>query len=224
MQFLQKLMVISILLGIQETTLYSMHEPSLKDSVQKRQNKHITFVTGNKDKFEEVKQYLTTLDSSIVLEQIALDLPEYQGLDIKKIALAKAQEAWRLLQKPVLIDDGGIYLERFNSFPGPLIKYVFQGIGFEGFWLLAKDDPRACFLSCLVYYYEPNKYEIFEGTCYGTIIKPNGVISREQMPFSDIFIPQEATKTLTQMRGTQQECLYHHRYKALKLFVQWFNK
>lgn len=220
MQFLQKLIAVSILLSTLETTLYSRQEPSAQNS-SKKQNRCITFVTGNEDKFQEVKKYLNELDSSIVLERVALDLPEYQGLDIKKIALAKAQEAWRLLQKPVLIDDGGIYLERYNNFPGPLIKYVLQGIGLEGFWLLAKDDPRAYFLSCLIYYYEPDKYELFEGTCYGTIIKPCGAVSREQMPFSDIFIPQGTTKTLTQMRGTEEECSYHHRYKALKQFVQW---
>ncbi len=181
----------------------------------------ITFVTGNTDKFTEVKRYLTEVAPTIILEQVALDLPEYQSLDIHAIALAKAEEAWRLLQKPVLIDDGGIYLDRYNNFPGPLIKYVLQGIGLEGFWLLAKDDPRATFLSCLVYYYAPDIYTYFEGTCSGTIIQPTGITTRKQLPFGDIFIPQGATQTLTQLQGTEFERSCHHRRKAVASFAQW---
>jgi XTP/dITP diphosphohydrolase len=181
----------------------------------------ITFVTGNTDKFDEVKRYLTEVEPTIILEQVALDLPEYQSLDIQAIALAKAQEAWRILQKPLLIDDGGIYLDRYNNFPGPLIKYVLQGIGLEGFWLLAKDDPRATFLSCLVYYSGPNTYQYFEGTCSGTIIQPTGITTRKQMPFGDIFIPHGATQTLTELQGTELERSCHHRRKAVVSFAQW---
>lgn len=184
-------------------------------------DRSITFVTGNADKFNEVERYLKELDPSIKLEQIDIELPEPQGLDIQKIALAKAEEAWRLLQRPLLIDDGGIYLERYNNFPGPLIKYVLQGIGFDGFWLLAKDDPRAYFLSYLVYYYAPEKYETFEGRCYGTIIAPTGTVTRKQMPFGDMFIPTGSTKPLAQLHGTPEEKACHHRRKSLASLVEW---
>jgi XTP/dITP diphosphohydrolase len=200
---------------------------------ENQMEKRIVFVTGNADKFIEVERYLKQIDPTIILEQVNIDLPEYQSLDIHKIALGKAEEAWRLLQKPLLIDDGGIYLERFNNFPGPLAKYVFQGIGLEGFWLLAKDDPRAYFLSCLVYYYAPGSYKFFEGTCYGTIIEPTGVITRKQMPFRDIFIPRESAKimfipgesgkTLAQLEGTPEEHIYHHLSKSLRKLVEWLN-
>lgn len=201
-----------------------MESKTNNPSHPKQVTKHVIFVTGNKDKFHEVERYLHELDPSIVLEQAALELPEYQSLDIKKIALAKAQEAWKVLQKPLLIDDGGIYLERFNNFPGPLIKYVLEGMGLEGFWLIAKDDPRVYFLSCLVYYYGPDKYEFFEGVCHGTIIKPSAPATRKQMPFTDIFVPEGSTQTLTQLRGTPAEQAYHHRRKSLEKFVQWLNR
>jgi XTP/dITP diphosphohydrolase len=197
--------------------------PGMKNSQAQQMNKRIIFVTGNADKFKEVERYLKELDPEIILEQIDIELPEFQSLDIQKIALAKAKEAWRLLQKPLLIDDGGIYLERFNNFPGPLIKYVLQGIGLEGFWILAKDDPRAYFLSCLVYYYGPDKYQFFEGTCYGNIIAPSGTVSRKQLPFGDMFIPKGSTKTLTQLQGTEEERACHHRRKSLEKLVHWLN-
>lgn len=187
------------------------------------QTKTVTFVTSNKGKFAEVQRYLKEFDASIILEQAELELPELQSLDIHAIALGKAKKAYKILKKPLLIDDGGIYLERYNNFPGPLVKYVFQGIGLEGFWLLAKDDPRVYFLSCLVYYYGPNQYQIFEGTCHGTVIKPTGKILESSLPFTSIFIPQGSTKSLAEIRNTPEERACHHRRKALEKFVTWLN-
>ncbi len=200
-----------------------MNSSKISHYLDETQENRIVFVTGNKDKFKEVEDFISQLNPSITLEQADIDLPEYQGLDIAKIALAKAECAWSLLKRPVLIDDGGIYLERFNNFPGPLVKYVFEGIGLEGFWLLAKDDPRAYFLSYLVYYHAPNSYEVFQGTCYGTIIEPTGIITRLRMPFRDIFVPQGSSKNLTELHGTQEELFFHHRFKALSHFVEWLS-
>lgn len=181
----------------------------------------ITFVTTNTGKFEEVKRWLAQLDPAILLEHSNIDLPEYQSLDVQEVALGKAKEAWAILQKPLLIDDGGIYIERYNKFPGTLSKYVFQGIGLEGFWLLAQEDPRAYFLSCLVYCSGPNTFNIFEGICAGTVIKPSGSITHTQLPYTEIFIPYGCSKTFAQLRGSSEEQLYHHRFKALASLVGW---
>ncbi len=188
-----------------------------------KSNTPIAFVTTNTGKLEEVQGFLSQLDQSIILEQVAIELPEIQSLDIHKVALEKAKEAWSALQKPLLIDDGGIYLERYHQFPGPLVKYVYQGIGLEGFWLLAKDDPRGYFLSCLVYYYGPDKYQFFEGVCHGTFIKPPAIITRKELPFTEMFIPQGSTKTLAQLHRTPEGYECHHRCKSLEKFVAWIH-
>lgn len=187
-------------------------------------SKHIFFVTTNAGKFEEVQKWLAELDSSIILEQAPIDLPEYQSLDIQLVALGKVQEAWRLLSSPVLIDDGGIYLERYNQFPGTLSKYVYQGIGLDGIWKLAQDDPRAYFLSCLVYKKCPEKEYVFEGISKGHVIKPEpNMCCHQALPYTKIFIPEGYSQTMAQLRGTSEEKHYHHRFIALKNFVQWLN-
>lgn len=185
-------------------------------------NKHIIFVTGNSDKFNEVEGYIKQLDPSIILEQVPLELPEIQSLDIRKIARAKAEEAWRVLQKPLIVDDGGIYLARFNNFPGPLIKFVYEGMGLDNFWnCLAKDDPRASFISLLAYADGPDHFEFFEGICTGKMIEPTGIITRKGMPFTDMFVPDGTTKTLNDIRGTPDEPRFHHRRISCALFVEW---
>lgn len=186
-------------------------------------NNKLVFVTTNTGKFQEVKQWLEKWDSNIQLEHASLDIPEYQSLDVHEVALGKAQQAWRCLKKPLLIDDGGIYLEKYNNFPGTLSKYVYQGIGFDGIWKLAQDDPRAYFLSCLVYITNLEQYYFFDGVCKGTIIKPTGKqVTHKQLPFTDIFVPAGARSVFSTLKGTAEEERYHHRAAALKKFVVWF--
>ncbi len=183
--------------------------------------KHIVFVTGNSQKFQEVSRWVSMLDQSIKLEQLDLDIAEYQSLDVEYIAKEKAKIAWAFVQKPLIIDDGGIYLEKYNCFPGPLSKYVFQGIGLEGIWQLAQDDPRAYFLSCIVYIQETDVYHSFEGRSHGRLIKPEKEVTNMQMPFTEVFIPNGAHKTFEQLRHTKEAETYHHRFDAAKKLVAW---
>lgn len=182
---------------------------------------HILFVTGNTEKFKEVQRWLKELDPSIILEQAKVDLPEIQSLDVQKVALSKAKEAWNLFKKPLLIDDGGIYLEKYNKFPGTLSKYVFEGIGLEGVWLLAKEDPRTYFLCCLVYVDGPDSYQLFEGISRGITIQPRHAVKNLQLPYTEIFIPTGSEKTFSELKGTEEEKLYHHRLRAIKKLVDW---
>jgi non-canonical purine NTP pyrophosphatase (RdgB/HAM1 family) len=186
-------------------------------------NNIITFVTGNTGKFEEVQRSINELACAITVTQAKIDLPEYQSLDIRTVALGKAQKAWEMLQRPILIDDGGLYLKRYHQFPGTLSKYVYQGVGINGIWLLAEEDPRAYFLSCLVYITGPNDYHFFEGICHGTIIKPTSDVFDGHLPYTYIFVPNGQTKTMAQLRNTEVEKQFHHRLKAVKQLVSYLN-
>ncbi len=186
----------------------------------------ILFVTNNSGKFEEVQRWIHQLAPEIDLNQAPIDLIEFQSLDIHEIAVAKAQQAWEILHEPLLIDDGGIYFKAYNKFPGPLAKYVYEGIGLEGIWKLACDDPRTYFLSCLVYKNSVENNHIFEGICDGSLINPleSSFKAHATLPYTKMMVPEGSTKTLAQLRGTEEEKQFHHRYKALKAFIAWFRK
>jgi non-canonical purine NTP pyrophosphatase (RdgB/HAM1 family) len=184
-------------------------------------NNTLTFVTTNTGKFEEVQRCINELAPTITLKHAAIDLPEYQSLDIRAVALGKAQRAWELLKEPVLIDDGGIYLEHYHNFPGTLSKYVYEGIGADGIWLLAKEHPRAYFLSCLVYMIDPANYHFFEGICRGAILEPLSVIPNSNLPYTYMFVPEGQNKTMAQLRNTEEEKEFHHRLKAVKQLVNY---
>lgn len=183
----------------------------------------ITFVTGNDGKFEQVNRWVKELNPNIELEQAKLDIPEYQSLDIKYIASNKASKAWELLNKPLIVDDLGIYLEKFNNFPGPLAKFVYQGIGLEGFWQLAKDNPYGYFYSCFVYVDKNEIYQSFEGKFSGKFIEPKQEVLDKDFPYTYIFIPEGSKKTLADIRGTEEEKKFNHRFKAVKSWIESIN-
>src|SRR3978361_1942763 len=111
----------------------------------------IYYATSNEGKFEEVKSYLSRFDASIDLKQFQVEIEEIQTLDQKAISIDKAHKAWMILKKQLLVDDGGIYFEGFNQFPGTLSKHVFEGIGYEGIFKLVEENHKAFFKMHMAY-------------------------------------------------------------------------
>lgn len=186
--------------------------------------KHIIIVTSNNGKFEEIKRYLAQLAPHISLEQSTLDVPEYQDMDIQVVARGKADYAWNVLKKPLLIDDGGLYIEKYNKFPGVFSKYVFEGIGLEGIWQLAKDDPRVYFLNCMVYKDCQETSHIFEGMNKGALIAPTGSIAHKQLPFRSFFVPEGYTQTIDDLWLSGTDNHINHRFKAVEKLVNFLKE
>lgn len=184
----------------------------------------IYFVTTNPGKFQGVKKWIEELDPEIVIEQKALDIPEYQSLNVDEVAVGKAKDAWQLIKSPLLIDDGGIFLEEYNNFPGTFSKQIFQCIGLEGFWKLAKENPKGYFLNALVFIDGPDSYQIFHGKTEGTFIKPEDEVQNTNLPYTEIFIPDGSDITFAKMRGTEEEKKLYHRRKSVIKFLQWYKK
>ncbi len=186
-------------------------------------SKELYYVTGNDGKFKEVKDFLERYNPEITLKQYHVDLVEHQTFDQRAIALSKAKQGWDLLQKPLLVDDAGIYFEKYNNFPGVFTKFIYHGIGFEGLLKLTEEDSRAYFLLYLVYIDGPKSYEVFEGKCQGKITwEQNGATAHPKLPYDEIFLPDGSAKTYAQLRGSQEMDEYAYRLKALRKFLKWF--
>jgi XTP/dITP diphosphohydrolase len=88
--------------------------------------KELVFVTSNDNKAREVAATL-----GIHLKRISLELDEIQEMDLEKIIRHKAEQAFKKLKTAVLVEDDGLFLDDWNGFPGPFIKYVHQTIGYD---------------------------------------------------------------------------------------------
>lgn len=184
--------------------------------------KEIYFVTGNPGKFEEVKNYIEKNVPEIEIKQFKVDIPEIQTLDQKKIVIDKARKAWEILKKPLIVDDGAIYFEKYNKFPGVMTKYVAQGLGFEGLKKIIDNGDKATFLLYIAYIDKPESIELFEGKSEGTIQKPEKFYGNPHLPYSCMFVPNGTDKTYEDLRNTKEGEPFLYRIKALKQFVNWY--
>lgn len=185
-------------------------------------NHTIYYATTNAGKFDEVKRYFCEHEPLINLKQFDQEIPEIQTLDQQAIAIDKANQAWRKLKKPVLVDDAGIYFDHYNNFPGVMSKFVFHGIGFEGILKLTEIDNRATKRLSMVYKENDEEHHLFEGTTKGLIIRPKTFESHASLPYDAIFQPAGSDKVMGLLRGTEEEKKYAYRLKALQKFLKWY--
>lgn len=156
------------------------------------------FITGNKNKFEEVRAILPEV------EQLELDLPEIQELDPQVIIRDKLEGARRRQgDLEFLVEDTSLYLEGLKGLPGPLIKWFLKALECDGLYKLAESlgNDRAKAQSYVGY---SNKGEIylFEGTVEGKIVAPKG---KYDFGWGPVFQPKGYTKTFGEMLWEEKD-------------------
>jgi non-canonical purine NTP pyrophosphatase (RdgB/HAM1 family) len=125
----------------------------------------LTLVTGNTQKAKQFEQIL-----GYTLKSAALEIPEIQSLDVREILEAKAREAYRQLQTPLIVDDVSLVIDELKGLPGPLIKWFLTTIGPEGICRLA-DTTHTRRATALVGigYCDENGFQAFVGEGRGRI-------------------------------------------------------
>jgi len=159
----------------------------------------IYFVTGNKDKFNEIGGVLKR--EGIKVKQTDLDLPEVKkGNDILNTAKAKAIMASKLLGKPVIYDDDGLFIKSLNDFPGINTAFAINTIGIEGILKLIRGKDRSAeFRSALAYADPEGRFKIVINSTKGKLsAKPKGSL-KKHFQLDTLFIPARDTRTFSEM-------------------------
>lgn len=184
--------------------------------------KEIFYATGNSGKFSDVNKYVQESKSDIIIKQFEADIPEIQSLDLKAVAINKAEQAYEILKKPVIVDDSGLFVNKYNNFPGVMSKYVFEGIGFKGLMKLFDEGDKAEFIVSLVFAYGPGKFEIFERRISGHIVHPTEKTPfNPKLPYISIFVPDGYQKTLAELRQFESSPEFNPRVTAFRDFLAW---
>ncbi len=188
----------------------------------------IWYVTGNTLKFQEVANCFAEHNAPLILEQTDLDTDEPQTLDMLKITVTKARAAWNQLQAPALVDDSGIYFEKYHNFPGVMTKFLYQAIGIEGLTKLVDAGDKAEFRIIMAYVWGPNDDQIkfFTASCPGTIVMPDPSRSIDNhYPYDVIFKPNGSELTYDQLRSQPSgRTQFSYRIQAAQKFLQWYLK
>ena len=156
--------------------------------------KKITYVTGNWAKIASAKQALEPLGFNI--DNVKMETPEIQADDVNEVAAYSAKWACEQLNKPVLKNDSGLFVEGLKGFPGVYTHYADDTIGEDGLLKLMEGmENRKAYFKESIAYCEPGKEPVvFEGITRGTIATEKSGTYGWSWDF--IFIPDGETKTL----------------------------
>ena len=170
----------------------------------------IYFITGNKNKFLEIKDMLPEV------EQINLDLEEIQEIDAHKIIQAKIKEAFKHHDGCFLVEDTSLYLEATNGLPGPLIKWFLQKLGNKGIFDVAKKlgNTKAEAKTIIGYAKNPKDIIFFEGSISGELVEPSGETT---FGWDPIFKPNGYNKTFQQMTKEEKNSISMRKIAVEKL-------
>lgn len=168
------------------------------------------FITGNKNKFEEVKSILPEV------EQFDIDLPEIQGIDAKEIIKAKLLEALKYKEADFIVEDTSIYFDCLNGLPGPLAKWFIKAIGNEGLFSIVEKMGNYKAEAKTIIGYVGGKKEIhfFEGMIRGKVISPRG---DSGFGWDSIFQPEGFSKSFAEMSQQEKNSISMRRVALNKL-------
>ena len=168
------------------------------------------FITGNKNKFEEVKAVLDDV------KQLDIDLSEIQDIDAKNIVRAKLLEALNHKDGEFIVEDTSLYLDCIKGLPGPLIKWFLKTVGNDGLANLAEKlgNNKAEAKTIIGYAKNKDEIEFFEGVIPGTIVAPTGVSG---FGWDPIFQPDGHDKTFAEMSAEEKNNVSMRKIAAEKL-------
>lgn len=177
----------------------------------------LTFITSNPSKAAQLSIHL-----DYPIEHVKVDLLEVQSLDLEEIIIHKAEEAYKIVKSPVLVEDTSLRFLSLGKLPGPLIKWFLIELGNDGLCnLLVGYTNRKALAEVIFCLYEGENYHLFNGSMSGTI----ATIPRGESGFGwdSIFIPSGYEQTWGEMNKKLQMKTSMRRI-ALKKMQMYINK
>lgn len=160
-------------------------------------------VTGNPGKIAEARTAL-----GMDIEAVEIDLPEIQSLDYREVLQAKAEEAWRRIGRPLVVEEAGLDLATLNAFPGPLVKWMLGAVGAEGIARAAAalGNVRAA-ARCFLLYKDGDREIVAEGRTEGTLVLPGR--GSHGFGWDPVFLPEGSDRTFAELTGAEKDAVSH---------------
>ncbi len=181
----------------------------------------MTFITGNKAKASDVQKIM-----DFPIKIVDIDLEEIQELDLEKVATHKVLEAYNKINSPVFVDDVGLYIDAWNNFPGPLIKWMLKAGKEKSARLLLKmlagEKQRSATAKLAIAYHDGKDIHCFFGEVRGTISDTLRAGNNFGYGWDSVFIPNGFDKTYGEMTFEEKNAVSHRR-KAFDKFKQFLN-
>lgn len=179
----------------------------------------ICLATHNLNKVTEFKR---VLEPAVIIEHLDIEYPELRSDDPEEVVRVAALALSRKLDRPVLVEDSGLFIDALAGFPGTCTAYVFSRIGNAGILKLMKGvRDRRCWYKSAVGYCEPGgEPKSFLGVEEGSIAQ--AVRGKHGWGQDPIFIPKGSRKTYGECRKPGDVNVFRH--KALSLLKAFLAK
>lgn len=178
----------------------------------------IVFVTGNQNKADYLAKML-----GIEIEHQKIELDEIQSTCLETVVEHKVQQAYEIIQKPVLVEDVALGFDALGGLPGPFIKFFVDAPnGLENLCrMLDGFDNRSARAACVFGYFDGENMRLFRGELKGTIAKtPHG---KNGFGWDKIFEPDGFDgKTRAELSPEDDEKTYTiiKPFEALREFLK----
>lgn len=131
---------------------------------------NVVFVTGNPVKFRLGER--VCLANGFELNQKELDITEIQSLDGNAVARHKAEQAYKILQKPIIITDDTWLIPGLNGFPGTYMQAINTWFSSEDWLRLTKPlKDRRSILRQILVYQDAKQQKLFSRDIEGRLLK-----------------------------------------------------
>jgi XTP/dITP diphosphohydrolase len=174
-------------------------------------------VTSNDGKFREISQQMGA--HGYELEHIKTSYPEIQADTLEDTIIPGLRWLMERYNRPIMIDDSGLFIDSLKGFPGVYSAYVFKTIGCEGVLRLMKGiGERSARFECCIGFMMPGKQpSISKGIAKGSIsLEKTGTGG---FGYDPIFIPERYTKTYAQFEVPEKNKI-SHRGRAISQFLK----
>jgi len=172
--------------------------------------------TSSDHKYEEAKEVLA--EYGVELERLSIDRVEIQADDPELIA----EYSLRVLDVdvPILIEDAGLYIDKYYGFPGPYSSYTLRTIDNEGILKLMEGETErgARYLSAVAFR-DGDTSVTFTGEVVGRIAEEMRGING--FGYDPIFMPEEGDgRTFGEMSAAEKARI-SHRARAFRKLGEW---
>ncbi|MBT4153902.1 MAG: RdgB/HAM1 family non-canonical purine NTP pyrophosphatase [Candidatus Magasanikbacteria bacterium] len=185
--------------------------------------------TGNAGKIEELRLPFADLDIELVTLKDFPDIiePEETGETLLENAVLKAQYYAEQTGLPTLADDGGLFCDALDGWPGVRSARVAPTHETKLALILKELDgvetsKRTATFQGWLAYYDPRCKELYAayGSCSGHITDEPYESSHMKWGFNHVFYVDEAEKTFAEMSKSEKNS-YSHRGKALQKIITY---
>ena len=172
--------------------------------------------TSSDHKYEEAREVLT--EYGVELERLSIDRVEIQADDPELIA----EYSLKVLDVdvPILIEDAGLYIDKYYGFPGPYSSYALRTIDNEGILKLMEEETErgARYLSAVAFR-DGDTSVTFTGEVVGRIAME--MRGTNGFGYDPIFMPEEGDgRTFGEMSAAEKARI-SHRARAFRKLGEW---